>query len=76
MKIISILAAALLCGCTHITYKDSSGRAVSSTSLLTNKGPTEIVFIDGDKLVRVNLAYVDQSKGVSDLKELVGLLPR
>lgn len=74
MKKLLILAALALSGCSSVTYTDPSGRSVKSSQFLTDRGPSKIVFRDGDKSVEVDLGGSQQAKSLEALAAIANSL--
>lgn len=73
-KLIAIIAIVALSGCTSVTYTDKEGRTVKSTSLFTDRGPTKIVYVDGDKKAEIDIGQRSQVETLTKLKELAEVI--
>lgn len=67
---IAIALALAVSGCTSVTYTDKEGRTVKSSSFLTDRGPTEIVYVDGDKKADIKIGQRSQIETLTKLKEI------
>lgn len=68
--VITISAIVFCSGCSTITYTDKDGRAVKSTSLFTDRGPSKIDYKDGDKSASIELGNRSQIEALDKLKAL------